>query len=71
MGPPIRELGRFSFLAGGAIEPHIIALVVACAVGHSVIMNFQPVTGQLQVLAGIIVVVVQLVHCIFHVIDCG
>jgi hypothetical protein len=40
------------------IEPHSVALVVAHAVGQSVIMSFQPVTGQRQVLAAIIVDVV-------------
>jgi hypothetical protein len=41
-----------------AIEPHFVALVVACTVGQSVVVSFHPVTGQLQVLADIIVDVV-------------
>jgi hypothetical protein len=41
-----------------AIEPHFVALMVACAVGQPVVTSFHPVTGQLQVLAGIIVEVV-------------
>jgi hypothetical protein len=46
------EFGRFPLRAGWAIEPYFVALSVVRAVGQSV------VTGQQQVLAGIIVDVV-------------
>jgi hypothetical protein len=47
--------GWFPLHAGWAIEPHSVALVVAHVVGQYVITSFRPVTGQLQVLVGIIV----------------
>jgi hypothetical protein len=55
-------LERFPLLSGWIIKPHFVALVIADAVDQSVVTSFHPVTGQLQVLAGIIVNVVQMVH---------
>jgi hypothetical protein len=37
------------------MEPHFVTLLVAHRVGQAVIPSFHLVTGQLQVLAGIIV----------------
>jgi small neutral amino acid transporter SnatA (MarC family) len=37
------------------IEPHFVVIMVAYAVGQFVITSFHLSTGQLQVLAGIIV----------------
>jgi hypothetical protein len=63
MDPPRGlKLGRFPLRAGWAIKPHFVALVEAHAEGQSVITSFRPVTGQLQMLAGIIVNVVYMVH---------
>jgi hypothetical protein len=56
------DLKRFPFRGGWTIEPHSITLVVTCTVGQSIVMSFHWVTGQLQVLAGIIVHVVYMVH---------
>jgi hypothetical protein len=47
---------------GRTTEQHIIALLVARIFGHTVVPNFHLVTGHLQVLAGINVDVVQMVH---------
>jgi hypothetical protein len=44
-----------SLRAGWAIEAHVFTVVIARAVGQSVVMSFYPVTGQLQVLVGIVV----------------
>jgi hypothetical protein len=44
------------------IGAYSVALVVAHAVGQSVITSFHLVTGQLQVLVGINVDVVWMVH---------
>jgi hypothetical protein len=49
------DLEQFPLHAGRAVEPHFVTLVVARALGQSVVASFHPVTGQLQVLAGIIV----------------
>jgi hypothetical protein len=49
------QLGWFPLRTGWALEPHSVTLVVARTVGQSVVMSFHPVTGQLQVLVGIIV----------------
>jgi hypothetical protein len=52
------ELMQFPLLVGRAGDPHFDALMVTCAVGQSVVTSFHPVTGQPQMLAGIIVDVV-------------
>jgi hypothetical protein len=49
------EIGRFPLRAGWAIESHFFVLVVARTAGKSVVTSFHPVTGQLQVLEGILV----------------
>jgi hypothetical protein len=52
------KLGWLSFPASGPTEPHAVTFVVVRAPGQTVITSFRQVTGQLQVLAGIIVDVV-------------
>jgi hypothetical protein len=49
------RLGQFHQHAGWAIETHSIAFMVAYTVGKFVVMGFHPVTGQLQMLVGMIV----------------
>jgi hypothetical protein len=52
------QLGRFPLHADRVTEPNFVALVVTCAVAQSALTSFHPVSGQLQVLEGIIVDVV-------------
>jgi hypothetical protein len=49
------EREQFFLHVDWAIEKQFVTLVVACAVGQSVITSFPPVTVQLQVLMDIIV----------------
>jgi hypothetical protein len=55
-GPSLEDwsLGDFPIVWVGC-QLHLVALMVACTVGQSVVMSFHLVTGKLQVLVGIIV----------------
>jgi hypothetical protein len=52
-------------------KPHLLTFVKACAVGHTVIACFHSVTGQLQMLAGIIVNIVKLILEFHHMVSGG
>jgi hypothetical protein len=56
------KLGQFPLYVGWMLKPRFVTSVLACTVGQSVLMSSNLVTDQLQMLAGIIVDIVQMVH---------
>jgi hypothetical protein len=54
------KLMRFALRAGWAIVPRSVAFVAVLTVGQPVVMSFHPVTGYVQLLMGIIILLLLL-----------